>query len=126
MKKFFYVALVSVALFAAKSCKEPEPEQKPAPEPVTPPPPTPEDSSGLCKIIFQNIDDSLCSWNFYVDNKSIKESMFGGRVDSTIVQAGTRTLYAEQILGIPIGEQGKKKKESVKILTDSVLIWQFP
>ena len=116
MKNFFYVVVVAAVLFAAKSCKEPDVE-----EPIVPI----EDSSGLCTVIFQNMDEF--PYNVYIDNMLVKANMMGYSTHGTdTVQAGTRTLFAEQQSGHQIGDEPKRKTTVVKILTDSVYTWQFP
>ena len=116
MKKFFYVVVAVAVLFAAKSCKEPEPEPTPVVIPT-------EDSSGFCTVIFQNMEGN--EYNIYIDNVSVKQSMMG-TFSKSGVQAGTRTLYAEQVSGVVPPASSKTKTTVVKILTDSVYIWQFP
>jgi hypothetical protein len=122
MKKLFYVAVVAVVLFAAKSCKEPEPD------PIVPPPPPQEDSSGKCTIIFKNLDTrDIDQYDVKIDNATVIFRIRGGevRVIDT-VQAGTRTLYAEQQTGHVPPNPAKTKRETVKILTDSVYTFEFP
>jgi len=120
MKRFFYVAVVAAALFVAKSCK-PEPDPEPPPIVVVPP----EDSSGTCTVIFKNVDE----WPYKVeiDNNEVNPSMLG---NSTFkkdgVRAGTRTLFVEQTQGFSAPNPPTRREITVKILTDSVYIWQFP
>ena len=124
MKKIFYVVVVAVVLFAVKSCgKDPDPD--PDPGVVIPQPPV-EDTSGLCKIIFVNTDSSANRYSIFLDNIIITAQSWGEtQYDKDSVQAGTRTLYAEQQSGQGTG-MPKKKTSTVKILTDSTYIWEFP
>jgi len=118
MKKFCYVVVVAAVLFAAKSCK-PEEEE---PDPIVIPT---EDSSGTCTVIFQNLEEYY--YDVFIDNQKVKSFMQGYStfiVDS--VQAGTRTLEAEQASGFSPPQSPKTAKMIVKILTDSVYVWQFP
>ena len=118
MKKFCYVVMVAAVLFAAKSCKPEEPD----PDPIVIPT---EDSSGTCTVIFQNMESN--SYSVFIDNKPVKEYMPGHDtfIDAN-VRAGTRTLEAQQKSGYSPPESPKIVKMVVKILTDSVYVWQFP
>ncbi|MCL2131927.1 MAG: hypothetical protein FWH36_05690 [Lentimicrobiaceae bacterium] len=122
MKRFFYVAMVAAVVFAANSCKEPDDDG----DEVVVVTPT-EDSSGLCTIIFKNVDGASMSWNLYLDETTtVKEYMLGQTSHIQYnVQAGTHKLQAIQVGGHLPG-QGKSCDTIVKILTDSVFTWQFP
>ena len=121
MKRFFYVAVIAAALFVAKSCK-PEPEPEPPPVVVVPP----EDSSGTCTVIFKNVDE--WPYNVSIDNTVLVNQYLLGNNTFTKkeVPAGTRRLFAEQAQGIEPGGSPIRREITVKILTDSVYIWQFP
>ena len=147
MKKIFYVAVATIVFaawagFVLSGCAE-DCASKVAPEgyryvkdgrkckqeEIPVPPPPPEDSSGFCKVIFQNTDEPHVCYEVRIDNVMVKDRVPGGNATFPCenVQAGTRTLYAIQISGKPNpSDTNKWKEERVKILTDSVFTWRFP